>query len=293
MKKLLKILFFVYVVSTSAYATQIDDDLRQAVRDEKVWSSIRLLIKGVNSSNPDNEGITALQLATAKKFHPVLDLMLVLNKKLDDADARGWTPLFYSIQNSTKFVMLELLKSGANPNLREKITGFSPLEYAIEISNLAIVKKLLNHGASMIGEDYLGNNALMYSADQKDMAIFEMLFKLKHDELISSLLHQNKNGQIASTFAAQAQNITLALFLNVLGETKFDSQLQHNYEVDVNGFEPIDYFSDTNKTIYNCAADDLGWSLYFHGLDSEDSYEKIKEFINYAIKKCRNKWHLE
>lgn len=272
------------ILITNVQANELDDSLREAVNKNRVFRSIKLLIKGANPVTPDEQGITALQIATSKRMHIVLELMLVLTKKIDDADKRGWSPLFYSIQNNSLLVTKELLYKGADPNQREQITGMSPLEYAIQISPTKTIEHLMKRNANIEGSDFFGNNAIMYAAEKNDYTLLLKLYEQYHDTFLQSMLHKNTNNEMALTFAALNQNVKNAIILYILGERKFSIDLTNNYVLDSNGNLPTDYFNEANAKIFNCATNTI--ELFGQPKDWETA-SRLKKYLNFLYEQCK------
>ena len=55
--------------------------------------------------------------------------------------------LFIAMENDSKGVITELLNNGADPNIKDELTGKTPLMLAIEKRNVELVKELLSHKA--------------------------------------------------------------------------------------------------------------------------------------------------
>jgi ankyrin repeat protein len=219
-------------------------------------------------------------------MHLVLELMLAVTKKLDNADARGWSPLFYAIQNHSYFVLKELLAKDASPDQREKITGLSPLEYSIQISSRKTIDLLLKKGAQITGQDYHGNNAIMYAAEKFDHKLLIKLYERYKDEFLSQILHKNSNNEMALSFAAQNQNVKAAILLYALGERRYSPAFELNYVLDSSNHLPIEYFNLDAKQIFDCAANKI--ELFGRKSDWENA-EKLDNYTETLYEQCNQK----
>jgi ankyrin repeat protein len=76
-------------------------------------------------------------------------------------EKNGDTPLCLAIRKRNIYIIAELLKNGADPNLHSKIPDSSPLNIALDTFQYNIVEMLLQHGADP--------NTLSYSRNTRDM----------------------------------------------------------------------------------------------------------------------------
>ena len=92
----------------------------------------------------------------------------------DVVDASGSTPLLVAASNDDVAQVKQLLKAGANPNVRNKL-GTTPLLEAAFHSNSEIIKALLDAGADPNAPGADGQTALMLVARGTNVAAARML----------------------------------------------------------------------------------------------------------------------
>jgi ankyrin repeat protein len=154
------------------------------------------LASGMNPSNKDAEGRTALMNAAAGGHADVVTLLLAKGAKVNVTSTRGMTPLAAAIVNDQPAVIALLLAKGAR--LTAPAFDRQPLLLAIRSRRTEAVTQLLDRGAKAYAQDHQWS-ALMMAAFIGDTGIVNAL--LAKDPNINSA---NDDGVTALMFAASA-----------------------------------------------------------------------------------------
>ncbi len=89
-----------------------------------------LLGKGANPNIADKKGLTPLMLATQYGYADGAMLLLRYKANIDGTNRGGETALIRAVQLRNPEMVRLLVKSGANPDKKDSITGQSAREYA-------------------------------------------------------------------------------------------------------------------------------------------------------------------
>ncbi|XP_058459695.1 tyrosine-protein kinase Shark isoform X2 [Malaya genurostris] len=110
--------------------------------------------RNIDSKNQD--GQTAVHLACLHAEARILEKLIERGSNINNRDAQGNTPLHYACRKNGDIEMVRLLiNAGANPQARNKDTGWVPLHEAAANGNLDAVKELLfNHVPHMPRSSY-------------------------------------------------------------------------------------------------------------------------------------------
>lgn len=137
------------ILFSTAFASNLEQDLRDAIDNGQLKEVIKLLDKGADVSSPDVYGFTPLIWATTSDNNEIFNLILSKGVDVNFVNKDGGSALYYAVTNQ-KIKKLEiLLEKGANPNVTF-LDDSTPLSYAKtrdwgEFPN--IVKILENAGA--------------------------------------------------------------------------------------------------------------------------------------------------
>jgi len=143
-----------YIASSSGYAgvvwslidrgadlnaiCQDDDDFRRGVKWTPLHVAIfrgtpsiarTLLEHGANPNAPDNDGATALHLASRQRGITKVELLLGYGANVDARDKKGWTPLHGAAYHQNLEVVVALLNRGADPHVQTN-KGKTPIQLA-------------------------------------------------------------------------------------------------------------------------------------------------------------------
>ncbi|XP_055623942.1 tyrosine-protein kinase Shark isoform X2 [Toxorhynchites rutilus septentrionalis] len=98
--------------------------------------------RNIDSKNQD--GQTAVHLACLYADARILEKLIERGSNINNRDAQGNTPLHYACRKQSGQEMVRLLiKAGANPQARNKETGWVPLHEAAANGNLENIRELL------------------------------------------------------------------------------------------------------------------------------------------------------
>ncbi|MDP0491361.1 MAG: ankyrin repeat domain-containing protein [Verrucomicrobiota bacterium JB023] len=99
-----------------------------------------LLLTGADAEAPLTNGQRPLQLALAKDYRPIIDLLLPRCEDISDT-------LWLAIRAENDPAISQLLAKGASP-LEQGPEGESPLIHAIRYGRVSLLNRLLSHGAN-------------------------------------------------------------------------------------------------------------------------------------------------
>ena len=89
-----------------------------------------LLSKGADPKIADRQDVTPLMHAAMLGFVEAADEMLKIGAPVDQANRRGETALILAVQRKDAAMVRLLVRSGANPDKSDHITGLSARDYA-------------------------------------------------------------------------------------------------------------------------------------------------------------------
>ncbi|MDQ0428801.1 ankyrin repeat protein [Planomicrobium stackebrandtii] len=107
----------------------------------------------INSTDHDEKNLLLYLTDHRNKTHSLYKYFLEKGGYIDAQDSDGNTPLLIAAKEKDKAIINLLLKSGANPNLKNK-QDYTALEYAMEYEELDSIEKLLPL-TEIKEEDYL------------------------------------------------------------------------------------------------------------------------------------------
>ncbi|CAL1272831.1 unnamed protein product [Larinioides sclopetarius] len=119
--------------------------LHRATKEGELTVVRELLKSGYHNLDAKNqEGQTAVHLASMAGFDDILDLLLHSGANPNIIDGSGLTPLHYACLNNRPSTVDVLINHRANPQLRATETGWVPLHYAAFHGYTDVVKMLLS-----------------------------------------------------------------------------------------------------------------------------------------------------
>lgn len=222
--------------------------MMDAVEKNQPTEVARLLDGGVDANSINEQGVSALMLASLHGFRPIAEMLLQHGAKVDAKDNRQQTALRLAGSAHADIVKL-LLEHGANPNTRDfygktllvsvceagadhdpetlrlllehgadpNIAGDdgAPLLYAIKIGphgNTEIVRLLLQHGAKPDVRDRTDAPALLCAVDKHNPEIVKAMIDSK-----VSLNLTDSLGRTALKLAEENQLTEIAALLKKAG----------------------------------------------------------------------------
>lgn len=133
--------------------------------DENENAVVRALRAGARAESSDEEGTTALYLASVQDRVGAVRLLLAAGADPDRASGPGASdlPLCGAACGGHTEVVEALLSAGARPDLREEF-GFTALRWAVGLGHAATVELLLAHGADPLLPGPQGEAMLVLAA---------------------------------------------------------------------------------------------------------------------------------
>ncbi|CAG0903674.1 unnamed protein product [Cyprideis torosa] len=125
-----------------------------------------LLSNGADPNIPDSRKQTALLLASEYGHHSIAKFLLDHEADLNIPDSREQTPLHLASECGHHSLAEVLLSHGADPNIRD-YDKRTPLHLAILRDHHSIVHLLLDHGADVLATDLKGRTPLSLAKTEK------------------------------------------------------------------------------------------------------------------------------
>jgi len=85
---------------------------------------ILIFLKGIDVNWGDEEGVTALQIASANGRDDIVEYLLCHEAIIDKPNCLGWTPLMHAARNGHPSTVDVLLSNGANVNLKNGMGNY-------------------------------------------------------------------------------------------------------------------------------------------------------------------------
>lgn len=171
------------------------------------------LVKQILEYNPDlqvtdNKDETAFDLAKNRGYAQIQRIIGQDIKKLELASI----DLFSSVAKNDQQESLKLIKSGANPNSRDKETGNTPIFTAVANNYLPMTNFLLDNGADPNVQNNKGNTPLIIAITSADINMIDLLIQKKANVNIA-----NNNGDTALLWATKLKNLEMVRKLLMSG----------------------------------------------------------------------------
>ncbi|XP_075969674.1 ankyrin repeat-rich membrane spanning isoform X2 [Anticarsia gemmatalis] len=130
--------------------------------------------KNVNIDDKDENGTTALMLASETGRAAAARLLLASGADANAADADGWTPLAFAARGGHLSIAKDLLDAGAKVDSRD-CGGWSPLLWASYKGHEDVVALLLEKGADVHAHGNYNINSLVWAAGRKHSGVVQRL----------------------------------------------------------------------------------------------------------------------
>ena len=151
-----------------------------------------LLILGVNVDHCNEEGRTALMIASKFGDEQVVKTMVSAGANVNIQDNEGWTALMITIvyashwyHNCYTQVVEQVLKERADVNIQNK-NGYTALMIASQSGHFQIIKQLLKEHADVNIQENEGWTALMIASQNGHFQVIEQLLKEHADVNVQS-----------------------------------------------------------------------------------------------------------
>ncbi|MCX5923564.1 MAG: ankyrin repeat domain-containing protein [Candidatus Dependentiae bacterium] len=175
---------------------------------KKITAAIRIIQENKNTKSfkdsinmRDNDGDTALHVASLLKSPTLLLELLSVNAYVNAKNNKGETPLHIAAQKGNQPMANALLEHGANIYVRDFL-GKTALHYAAENGKADLANELLKNNSFVNQKDKQGNTPLHYAnrlSKHNDLYASEkteeFLLGARADKSI-----KNKNGKTAKEF---------------------------------------------------------------------------------------------
>jgi hypothetical protein len=139
------------------------------------------------------------------KRDAVFEVLLGLSPKLGPSDFRA---LHTSARRGLVALASKLLKAGANPDVPEPKSQQTPLMSAIRGRQSAVAVELTALAGNVDAVDAKGSTALMYAAEQSDVAFAKALLARKASQTL-----KNADGKTAAVLAEEARSLEVLSLL--------------------------------------------------------------------------------
>ncbi|CAB3242342.1 unnamed protein product [Arctia plantaginis] len=130
--------------------------------------------KNVNIDDKDENGTTALMLASENGRAAAARLLLGAGADSNAADTDGWTPLAFASRGGHLAIARDLLDAGAKVDSRD-CGGWSPLLWASYKGHEEVVTLLLEKGADVHAHGHYNINSLVWAAGRKHSVVVQRL----------------------------------------------------------------------------------------------------------------------
>ena len=148
--------------------------LEAAMRGDQ--SAVSALIeRGIDVNVLDEEGRSALQLASFDGHHEVVTLLLKRGANVDHIDAKGRTALMFASTGPHLETVELLIKAGASLDAIDHEEHFTALMFAAAEGQTEVVKALLRAGADPDLRDVDGDSALTFASQNGHAEVVSLL----------------------------------------------------------------------------------------------------------------------
>jgi len=152
-----------------------EDSFRQAALDGDLEKVKALLKQGVGCNVADEDGRTALMLASFNGHSEIIHNLIEEGAEIDQRDYKDQTALLYGASGPFPETVSILLENGADPNIVDSEEHFTPLMTAAAEGHLEVVKILIQYGADRNLLDVDGDDAATFAAKNGHMQVADYL----------------------------------------------------------------------------------------------------------------------
>lgn len=186
------------------------DDYFLAIKNDNDGAVVTLLFRGLDANTLDDQGRHGLQLAMMEGSLKVAKTLLDLSgTQVDTRSKQDETPLMIAALKGHIQFAKRMIARGADVNK----TGWTPLHYAATSGHLEMIKLLIDEHAYIDTESPNQSTPLMLAAMYGTEAAVKLLLQEGADASA-----KNQLGMNAADFAAKAERMDLARFLDKLAK---------------------------------------------------------------------------
>lgn len=121
------------------------------------------IVKGVDMEARNENGYTALMLASYNGHHHIIKLLLENGAEIDAVDGLNRTALMFASTGPFAPAVDLLIKAGANVNAIDSHENWTPVMFAAGEGQLEVIKLLVANGADLSKVDIDGESALDFA----------------------------------------------------------------------------------------------------------------------------------
>lgn len=143
----------------------------------------------------------------------IVDLLVKLERNVNETDKFGRSALFVACQRDQKKVAILLLKEGAKHELAEN-NDISPLCAACKSGHSRIVDVLLKKGADIFKSDKNGCCSLHAASESGHTAIVGQLLKAKNNAIINQCDNDGRSALFVASYHGEIQVVKLLIEKN-------------------------------------------------------------------------------
>ena len=183
-----------------------------------------LQLETVNIDHTNEEGKTALMLASERGNEDIVHSLLSAGANVNIQDSEGWTAVMIASEHNHISIIHMLLQANANPHLKTS-DGSNAVMIASGYGNYEVVELLISKGVDYKYQREDGVNALMSACENGHTQIVELLLKEQVDPNV-----QDNKGVTALMPASADEHSEVVKLLKADQTIPFTSHLVVNTE---------------------------------------------------------------
>lgn len=171
----------------------------------------------INEVSHGDDSTTPLIQAALNDHIDCVQALIAAGATIDLQCDSGYTALLAAVENGNTACVEFLLKMGANPNCREKLSGMTALMTAANEGHTDCVRLLLEHGASIEERDVEeGWPALFFAVQSNNLECVELLCKYGADTTLA--IEKSKEELQQAATSSYSKFHMFAVLRKIVGE---------------------------------------------------------------------------